>query len=125
MSRNIPLLGILLLLSVPSVPVMSAPQVPSQFPAGPPADASQHRQPDFGQETSPEEQRMRKQAEKELSKQRYQEIRRDSEQLVLLSHQLKRYVDSAGEHTLSLEVIKKAEEIEKLAHNVKTKMKGD
>jgi hypothetical protein len=38
---------------------------------------------------------------------------------------LKEYVDKTNEHVLSLEVLKKAEEIEKLAHSVKTKMKGN
>jgi len=33
-------------------------------------------------------------------------------------------VDRTNEHTLSLDVIKKAEEIEKLAKSVKGKMKG-
>jgi len=33
-------------------------------------------------------------------------------------------VDKANENTLSVDVIRKAEEIEKLAHSVKEKMKG-
>jgi hypothetical protein len=33
-------------------------------------------------------------------------------------------VDKTNEHTLSVDVIKKAEEIEKLAHTVREKMKG-
>jgi hypothetical protein len=33
-------------------------------------------------------------------------------------------VDKTNENVLSLEVLKKAEEIEKLAHSVKDKMKG-
>jgi hypothetical protein len=33
-------------------------------------------------------------------------------------------VDKSNEHTLSLDVIRKAEEIEKLAKQVKDKMKG-
>lgn len=76
------------------------------------------------QKSTPEEIRALKQAQKELGKERYQQIRRDSEQLVDLANQLKRQVDTAGEHTLSLDVIKKAEAIEKLAKDVKNKMKG-
>jgi hypothetical protein len=34
-------------------------------------------------------------------------------------------VDKSSEDTLSLEVVKKAEEIEKLARSVKEKMKGN
>jgi hypothetical protein len=33
-------------------------------------------------------------------------------------------VDKSNENVLSLEVVKKADEIEKLAHSVKDKMKG-
>ena len=36
----------------------------------------------------------------------------------------KDYVDKSNENVLSLDVVKKAEEIEKLAHSVKDKMKG-
>jgi hypothetical protein len=38
---------------------------------------------------------------------------------------LKNYVDKTNENVLSLDVLKKADEIEKLAHSVKMKMRGD
>jgi hypothetical protein len=38
---------------------------------------------------------------------------------------LKEYVDKSNENVLSVEVVTKAEEIEKLAHSVKVKMRGD
>jgi hypothetical protein len=38
--------------------------------------------------------------------------------------ELKDSVDKSSENVLSLDVVKKAEEIEKLAHSVKDKMKG-
>jgi hypothetical protein len=41
-----------------------------------------------------------------------------------LSLELKESVDKSDENVLSLDVIKRAEEIEKLAHSVKEKMKG-
>jgi hypothetical protein len=41
-----------------------------------------------------------------------------------LSVELKQSVDKSDENVLSLDVIKKAEEIEKLARGVKEKMKG-
>ena len=41
-----------------------------------------------------------------------------------LSVELKQSVDKSDENVLSLDVIKKAEEIEKLARSVKDKMKG-
>jgi hypothetical protein len=44
--------------------------------------------------------------------------------LLKLSQELKDYVDKSNENMLSLSVLKKAEEIEKLARSVKYRMKG-
>ncbi len=62
--------------------------------------------------------------EKKANGQRQAELKRDTEKLLKLSTELKEYVEKSNENVLSLDVIKKAEEIEKLAHSVKTKMKG-
>ena len=56
--------------------------------------------------------------------QRQDELKKDTEKLLELATELKQSVDKTDENTLSLEVIKKAEEIEKLAKGVKDKMKG-
>jgi hypothetical protein len=48
----------------------------------------------------------------------------DTQRLLALANELKADVDKSTKDTLSLEVIRKADEIEKLAHNVKDKMKG-
>jgi len=63
-------------------------------------------------------------AEKAESEKRQQVIKKDTDKLLELATELKQYVDKTNEHTLSVDVIKKAEEIEKLAHAVKEKMKG-
>jgi hypothetical protein len=55
---------------------------------------------------------------------RQQDLKKDTDKLLELATQLKQYVDKTNENTLSVEVIKKAEQIEKLAHSVKEKMKG-
>ncbi len=60
-----------------------------------------------------------------LNLQRQTDLRRDTEKLLKLSTELKEYVDKTNENVLSLEVFKKADEIEKLAHSVKVKMRGD
>ncbi len=77
----------------------------------------------------PEDTHRQAEMEKEMAKRANQErqaqLRRDTERLYRLSTELKQYVDKSSENTLSLEVIKKAEEIEKLAHSVKEKMKGN
>jgi hypothetical protein len=51
-------------------------------------------------------------------------LKSDTEKLVKLAGELKEYVDKSNENILSLDVLKKAEEIEKLARSVKDKMKG-
>jgi hypothetical protein len=91
---------------LPQVPIPSGPNQPT-----PPDDPNRER------------------AEKELAKRANQEreaqLKRDTERLYKLATELKDYVDKSNENTLSLNVIKKAEEIEKLAHSVKEKMKGN
>lgn len=50
-------------------------------------------------------------------------LRRDTEKLLFLAEELKQNVDKTGPNILSMDVIKKAQEIEKLAKSVKEKMK--
>ena len=61
---------------------------------------------------------------KKANQERQAELKRDTEKLLKLATELKEYVDKTNEDTLSVNVVKKAEEIEKLAHSVKDKMKG-
>jgi hypothetical protein len=80
-------------------------------------------------EPSPSEDPGRARIEKEMAKKANQErqaqLKRDSDRLFKLATELKDSVDKSNQNTLSLDVIKKAEEIEKLAHSVKEKMKGN
>lgn len=62
---------------------------------------------------------------KKANAERQANLKRDTDKLVELATELKQYVDKTNENMLSLEVIHKAGEIEKLAHSVKEKMKGD
>ena len=62
--------------------------------------------------------------EKKAAKDRVAALKTDTDKLLKLSVELKSYVDKSDENVLSLDVIKKAEEIEKLAKSVKDKMKG-
>jgi nitric oxide reductase activation protein len=48
----------------------------------------------------------------------------DTQKLLALANELKVEVDKSNKDTMSLDVIRKADEIEKLAHSVKEKMKG-
>ena len=54
---------------------------------------------------------------------RQQDLEKETDKLLELATELKQYVDKTNENVLSVEVIRKAEEIEKLARSVKEKMK--
>jgi hypothetical protein len=54
---------------------------------------------------------------------RQKQLVADTQKLLSLANELKADVDKSSKDTLSLEVVRKADEIEKLAHNVKEKMK--
>jgi hypothetical protein len=68
--------------------------------------------------------RMEKEVAKKANQARQADLKRATEKLLKLATELKQEVDNTNESTLSLNVIKKAEEIEKLAHSVRDKMKG-
>ena len=61
---------------------------------------------------------------KRAAKERVAQLKHDTDKLVQLSEELKQSVDKSDENVLSLDVVKKADEIEKLARSVKDKMKG-
>lgn len=94
-------------------PQVSSPQLPSKFP---PQDNTTN--PDV----PPHQQ---KEMEKKANEQRHADLKRDTDKLLQLSTELKQYVDKSNENILSVDVVKKAEEIEKLAHSVKVKMRGE
>jgi hypothetical protein len=56
--------------------------------------------------------------------QRQAQLRRDTEKLVALTAELKQNVDKSGANILSMDVVKKAAEIQKLAKSVEDKMKN-
>jgi hypothetical protein len=97
------------------------PVVAQQSPGTPPAP------PRIGDLTAGEDEarsRLTREMEKKAAKARAAALKTDTDRLLKLSVELKDYVDKADENVLSLDVIKKAEEIEKLAKSVKDKMKG-
>lgn len=97
--------------TLPLVPQQTAtPRLP---PANPPI-------------TDPDETRDRlaHDMEKKAAKERVAALKTDTDRLLKLSVELKQYVDKSDENVLSLDVIKRADEIEKLAKSVKDKMKG-
>ena len=55
---------------------------------------------------------------------RQKQLAADTDRLVSLSTALKEQVEESDKNILSLDMIRKADEIEKLAHSVKERMKG-
>ncbi len=64
------------------------------------------------------------QQEEARSTERQKRLVADTDKLLALATDLKQQVDKTNKNILSVDVIKKAEEIEKLAHSVKERMKG-
>jgi hypothetical protein len=75
------------------------------------------------QEESQSEKEMLDRQAREANKKRQDDIRNDTEKLFQLAGELKAAVDKTNEHLLSLEVVRKADEVEKLAKRVKEKMR--
>jgi len=57
------------------------------------------------------------------NEQRQVEIKRDTEKMAELTQELKDYLEKSQSTVMSIDALKKAEQIEKLAHNVRSKMK--
>ena len=74
-----------------------------------------------GEETA----RLEREAQKKMNKERQEKLKHDTDELLKLATELKEYVDKTNENILSLNVVKKAEQIEKLAHSVKEKMRDN
>ncbi len=91
-------------------------------PSGPqdrPLDPT-HRQepPDPGRVRIQEEQAKR------VNEERQKKLEADTAKLYELAGELKEQVGKSDKNTLSVDVVKKAEEIERLARSVKDKMRG-
>lgn len=110
---------ILITLAVLSYPVcLRAQSAERQQPAAP-----QIGPPGQQEETIPKD--IADRMAKERLKNRYDSLKRDSEKLLELATELKQYVDKSGDNVMSLEVIRKCDEIEKLSKSVRAKMKGN
>jgi hypothetical protein len=111
---RLPLCILLFCFSVVPIVAQSSPQPPpsstKDFPT--PSDEDDARA------------RLAHDQEKKAAKERVAALKIDTDKLLKLSVELKSYVDKSDENVLSLDVIKKADEIEKLAKSVKDKMKG-
>jgi gas vesicle protein len=71
----------------------------------------------------PAQKEMMERMSREANKKRQQDIREETDKLFRLATELKAAVDKSNENLLSLDVVRKADEVEKLAKKVKEKMK--
>jgi hypothetical protein len=79
--------------------------------------------PQYETNQDPAQKEMQDRMFKEANKKRQEDIRHDTEKLFQLATELKAAVDKSNENLLSLDVVRKADEVEKLAKKVKDKMK--
>jgi hypothetical protein len=98
------------------------PAIPQQIPSTPPPRRPGDPTPIT--DADDERTRLARDMEKKATKERVAALKTDTDKLLKLSVELKQYVDKSDENVLSLDVIRKADEIEKLAKSVKDKMKG-
>jgi hypothetical protein len=117
-------LTVLLLLVPPVSSVRSFSQNSGQNPTqSPRLDPNAGLTPD--EHVDEQRSKIEKDMAKRANRERQAQLHRDTDNLLKLANELKQYVDKTNENTLSLDVVKKAEEIEKLAHSVKEKMKAN
>jgi hypothetical protein len=121
-SPRLKLLAAILLLTG-SVTLANAQQNP---PITRPAPTSPGQAPLSGDESNGDAMTRRAMEQQAIKRntQRQQDIVNDTAKLLDLAQQLKDEVDKSRKDQMSVSVIKKAEEIEKLAKAVKEKMKG-
>lgn len=106
------------------------------MPAAAQQSASDPASPEMPQERRPDPQfeprrnrdedaeRMEKEQQKRLNVDRQKALQKDTDHLLQLATELKQYVDRTNENILSVDVIRKAQEVEKLAKDIREKMKA-
>ena len=109
----------------PAAGATSKPAAAGQADSSAAPESRAQRRPGLPQEEKdPIWQEMEKRRQKAINKERFNDLKRDTDKLLELATELKTNVDKADENMLSLDVIKKTEQIEKLAKSVREKMKG-
>jgi flagellar motility protein MotE (MotC chaperone) len=114
-SRSLVVFLLFLALGV-AAPTLSFGQTPSGLPPFPNAN---------GQVKDPDQEKREHDLAKKANQERQAQLKRDTENLLKLATDLKQYVEKSNENTLSVDVIRKAEEIERLARSIKERMKGN
>ena len=100
-------------------------QMPQPFPSQQPPTPTRPgtEPPPLGPDT-PLSPQVQEQQARSRNSDRQKRLMADTDKLLVLATELKQDVDKTNKDVLSVDVIKKADEIEKLAHSVKERMKG-
>jgi hypothetical protein len=98
-------------------------ELTSQDMSRPILSPAANRPPDANAQMAMHEQQAKKASFEPANIERKRQLTEDSARLLKLATDLKTEVDKTSKDTLSLGVIRKADEIERLAHSVKEKMK--
>jgi hypothetical protein len=107
------------ILFIAMAPAVSDGVQQNQIPRLPP---ELNRVPDSNQANQINDQQAKKDSFEAANTERKKQISADSAKLLKLAAELKSEVDKTNKDTLSVGVIRKADEIEKLAHSIKEKM---
>ena len=119
--RRVVWAGILTVLAAVAVsPAVGAGMLQNTYPHLPP---ELNRVPDQNQADEINQKQTKDQNFEAANAERKKKISDDSAKLLKLAQELKAEVDKTSRDTLSVGVIRKADEIEKLAHDVKERMK--
>jgi len=116
------------LLSLAAIALLTGAAQPGQQPTGGDVDKpyllpEANRLPDANDQMKMRDQKAKQQNFDVANAERKRQLSDESAKLLTLAMALKTEVDKTNKDMLSLNVIRKADEIEKLAHNVKEKMK--
>jgi hypothetical protein len=114
-------MGIVFLMGISGT--LSVGQMGQSFPGQPPLPPGRPgaEVPPMGPPSSPQ---MQERQARSQNSERQKRLMADTDKLLVLATELKQDVDKTNKDVLSVDVIKKADEIEKLARRVKEQMKG-
>jgi hypothetical protein len=105
----------------PGAPGHSLGQYQGAIPQGPQQNPPQNRFPSESPTGFPRRSQKRKKA---LLDYNFKKLKEHAQDLAELAKSLQAEVDKSNENVLSLEIVKKAEEAEKLARKIKNEVKG-
>lgn len=103
--------------------MLSKGQMTQQFPTQPTSPHPGMGVPPLGP-VEPLPPQIQEQQARSQNNERQKRLVADTDKLLALATQLKQEVDKTNKDVMSVDVIKKADEIEKLARSVKERMKG-